>query len=143
MRLPEQLLWDWLRDRMGNLWFAQRIENRVGTNIPDVHFALRQRTFTGWIELKSIPDWGKNEGSAFRLPKWTQGQRNWARDYAECGGQCWLAVQVQETDEVIVLPSRLALEMVDHWAIRDVRHCGRIYAKRTCSTGTLLDALAS
>jgi len=35
-RKPEQQLWDFVRYVMGNQWYAQRIENRVGISTPDV-----------------------------------------------------------------------------------------------------------
>jgi hypothetical protein len=53
-RKPEQALWDDLRGAMGTLWFAKRIEDRIGSGAPDVAFALKKKRF-GWMELKVLP----------------------------------------------------------------------------------------
>ena len=53
-RLPEQLLWDDLRDAMGTLWFARRIEDKLGPGLPDLSFSGKRKRFS-WMELKVLP----------------------------------------------------------------------------------------
>lgn len=51
MRLPEQRLWDAMRNNSpANLWL-QRIENLVGVGMPDV-LATTYGGRTAWVELK-------------------------------------------------------------------------------------------
>jgi hypothetical protein len=141
VRKPEQLLWDWLRNRMNGHWFAQRVENTVGVGQPDVYFSTP--TVRGWIELKSIPRWPAKPLAPFALPNWTSEQRNWMEQHAKFGARAWLLVGVQETNEVVLLPDRLALSAVDHWSSQTLRLSAHTKSRRTYGAGTLLADLST
>lgn len=143
MRLPEQRLWDWLRDRLQGRWFAERVENKVMVGTPDVYFS--HSTGQGWIELKVIDNWPRSEAAKFKIPNWTQVQRNWMERHREHGGRAWLIVGVEHTGEVLVLPDTEALKVVDHWTQDEMRlHCrgvGLLEERRKIGPQALLDAL--
>lgn len=143
MRLPEQRLWDWLRDRLTGRWFAERVENRVMAGTPDVYFS--HRLGRGWIELKVVNNWPRTEVAKFKIPHWTQNQRNWMQQHHAQGGKSWLVVGIEHTGELLILPDTLALRVVDHWTQDDIRlHArgeGMLQEKRKTGPQALLDAL--
>lgn len=87
-RLPEQALWDDLRDAMGTLWFAKRIEDRLGAGVPDVSFAGKKRRFA-WMELKVLPKLPA-ENRVFDIPKFYAEQRAFGlQSLKYAGAQGW------------------------------------------------------
>ena len=65
------------------------VENPVHPGTPDVNF------IHGWIELKWLRRWPKNENTIVLLPHFNVSQRNWLKKRgAYCGG-CWLLLQCQ------------------------------------------------
>lgn len=110
----EKNLWGWLDLRLGGHWFAQRVENEVGRDTPDVWFALyKLRAVSGWIELKVLHDLPKRPGTPLRLPKWTAGQRNWAVSAHRHGAWCFLGLQVLERQEFYLIPGHEAVRLVE------------------------------
>jgi hypothetical protein len=110
----EKNLWGWLDLRLGGHWFAQRVENEVGRDTPDVWFALyKLRAVSGWIELKVLTDLPKRPGTPLRLPKWTSGQRNWAVSAHRHGAWCFLGLQVLERQEFYLIPGHEAARLVE------------------------------
>lgn len=67
---------------------AKPVENSVGgSGTPDVN------CIPGWIELKWLRAWPKNEDTVVRLDHYTNQQRLWLRKRWECGGGAWLLLQ--------------------------------------------------
>ena len=146
MRLPEQRLWDWLRDRLGGHWFAERVENEVKVGTPDVYFAHPRGK--GWLELKSIKAWPRLESTPLKLPNWTTAQRAWMQEHSRMGGCSWLVVQIEDTNEVLILPDVIALKAIDTWTQDEARYktartIGMLREKRSIDAQMLLDKLST
>lgn len=144
MRLPEQRLWDWLRDRLQGHWFAERIENELRAGVPDVYFSHTRAR--GWAELKVLDHWPRIDSTKVRIPSWTAQQRNWMRQHRQCGGHAWLVVGVEQSGEVLILPDVTALQAIDQWTQDEIRlFCraagGFLNEKRKTNVEMLLDAL--
>lgn len=144
MRLPEQRLWDWLRDRLQGQWFAERIENELRAGVPDVYFSHAKGR--GWIELKVLDHWPRLEGTKVKIPSWTAQQRNWMQQHRQCGGHAWLVIGIEQSSEVLILPDISAPQAIDQWTQDEIRlFCraagGFLSEKRKTSAEMLLDAL--
>jgi len=74
---------------MGNLWEAQRHEDKYSTGIPDVSYATDHH---GWIELKSVDV--RDESKVVKIPHFTAVQRAWAKRFGSLAGHTWLFVRV-------------------------------------------------
>lgn len=100
MRKPEQKLWDDTRDTMGNLWFARRIEDRIGAGLPDVFFAGRKRR-GAWMELKVLPKLPQ-EGRKFDIPHFEPEQRAFGLQMLMAGGanSWWLMTRLGDVDHL-------------------------------------------
>lgn len=86
MRLPEQRVWDDLRVAMGNLWFARRVEDRLGAGVADVTFAIGKRR-AGWLELKQLMDLpSERRKFDFALDHFTPDQRGFGLAMRDAGG---------------------------------------------------------
>ena len=68
---------------------AVPIENRIGSGTPDVQY------IGGWIELKCLKEWPKDEHAIVKIPHYTKEQRLWLRRRWSRGGYCWLLLQVK------------------------------------------------
>jgi hypothetical protein len=99
-RLPEQLLWDDLREAMGTLWFARRIEDRLGGGLPDVAFAGKKRRYS-WMELKVLPRLPQ-ENRIFDISHFTPEQRAFGLASAQHGGNSswWLMTRLDGVDHL-------------------------------------------
>lgn len=87
-RMPEQTLWDNLREAMEPYWFAKRLEDRLGAGFPDVSFTGRRKRFS-WIELKVMPKLPP-ENRVFDIPHFTADQRAFGLEALRHGGaSCW------------------------------------------------------
>lgn len=82
-------LWKYLSRVMGNLWEAQRHEDKYSTGIPDVSYSTDHH---GWIELKSIKV--KDEEKVVRIPHFTATQRAWAKRHGSRCGHVWTFIRV-------------------------------------------------
>lgn len=87
---PEAALWQHLHSAMGGLWEAQRHEDRLQADIPDVSYST---THHGWIELK-VADKPKRPSTPVRVDHFTAGQRNWLTRHGRRGGKCFILLQV-------------------------------------------------
>jgi hypothetical protein len=76
----EKELWNVVRGGMSNLWRAQRVEDSMSPDIPDVYFTIRNGLHSdrlgGWLELK-CQEPRKRGGVNAR--HYTQGQRDFAQ----------------------------------------------------------------
>lgn len=99
-RLPEQMLWDDLRTRMGNLWFARRVEDRLGAGFPDIFFAGKKKRAAA-MELKVLPKLPQ-ETRKFDIPHFTAEQRGFGLQMLESGGASswWLMTRCGDLDHL-------------------------------------------
>lgn len=105
MRLPEQILWDDLRKEMGGQWEADRVENSLGRDMPDIYFRFGgEEPFCGWIELKQIFSWSRQKGRKTGVPTFTRGQKGWLSRHHRAGANCWVLLHVRLTNEYIFMP---------------------------------------
>lgn len=137
-RKPEQQLWDFVRYLMGNQWYAQRIENRVGLSTPDVYFTHPE--VWGWLELKVATLPTRDDG-IFRIPHWTPNQRIWMETHSKFGGMSWLVVQLSCCNRILVMRDRMALRAVDGWTRAQILESVPYVERGKTQGRNLLDAL--
>ena len=92
--MSEARLWSYLRDGVGGLWEAERIENRLNSGVPDVAYSTDHH---GWIELKYLPKAPKRSDTALKIDHYTAEQKNWLTKHGKRGGHCFLFLQVGGT----------------------------------------------
>lgn len=80
MKIRESALWKSLRKHLPPDAMAERIENSVGSNMPDVLIVRAGRTFL--VELKAD------------LDGISKGQADWARRWSAAGGWSWFLIAV-------------------------------------------------
>lgn len=123
-RLAEQRLWDTARRQASNeRWrrtlFHQRIENRVGSGVPDVFW--KPRDFTDcWTELKAPVVPAKSTTRLFR--DWASlgvDQINWALDYADQGGRWYLIAR--DSDKQLYMFQNDILN-INSYSLADARY---------------------
>ena len=102
----EVRLWKYLSRVMGNMWVAQRHEDKYATGIPDVSYVIDHH---GWIELKSVQVGDTNR--RIRVPHFTSQQRNWLKRFGQTIGCVWLLIQVNEW---YILMNWASLDQVGH-----------------------------
>ena len=83
--MKETELWLLMNQSMGNLWVAQRHEDKYSPDIPDVSYTYRGRS--GWIELKASTRVGD---APISIPKLRAGQLNWLHARARHGAPAWV-----------------------------------------------------
>lgn len=85
--MSESNFWALLRSKL-DIGIMYRVENRVMSGMPDVHFI--KDGVSGWIELKYMKDWPKK-----RIPVGLKlSQAYWLEKYAENGGRCWILIRI-------------------------------------------------
>lgn len=92
---PEQFFWRDLDRLMGNMWLAQRHEDKYQPDIPDVSYVCRR--MVGWLELKVVSD--PQRYAPFQLSDrhFTPGQRNWLKSRGEAGnGLCFVLIRIRQ-----------------------------------------------
>lgn len=95
MRKPEQKLWDRFRFFLsGYRVSAQRVENRVSNNMPDV--LLRFPKHVAWVELKV-----RERGI---IKHWTTGQRKWATEFGQAAGNTWTLIYSTTWNHYYLIP---------------------------------------
>lgn len=104
--MSETDVWDSLNGCMGNLWHAQRHEDSISPDIPDVSFTLN--AVSGWIELKQSPTCSTRPRM---IPKLRPGQINWMHARCLKGGKCWIGWLLVDTFLLIPAPSVDAFDM--------------------------------
>jgi hypothetical protein len=86
----------------------RRVENLLGIGTPDVNLS------TGWVELKWVRAWPRNESTPLRLPHYTDEQRAWLLRRWNAGGGAWLVLQVQREWFVFNGPAAQAVGTLNH-----------------------------
>ena len=89
MNHRERKFWQWLDGKVGNLWHAQRHEDKHSVGIPDVSYGCMGTQ--GWIELKSLTAWPRKGFPALSVE-----QANWLAKRGGKGGKCWLLVDYND-----------------------------------------------
>lgn len=141
MRLPEQRLWDDLRGAMGGVWFARRIEDRLGAGVPDLSFALKKRR-AGWMELKVLPRLPA-ERRLFDIDHFTADQRGFGLSMREHGGNTswWLMTRCGDVDHLHNASIIDSLGRINYKTFRNrAAWVGRL---GSCPSEDLVDALTS
>ncbi len=72
----EKNFWQYIDNKMGASWDAQRHEDKFTTGIPDVSYALFGTS--GWIELKCLDAWPVRNGIV-KIPHLTAEQKLWLK----------------------------------------------------------------
>ena len=98
----ERQLWRYVRKGMCDRWFAQRIETRAASGVPDVWYVLQPDAgrgvyhyHQGWLELKHLRELPKRASTPVRLPDFTEAQRRWLGDVgADWAGETSMLLQV-------------------------------------------------
>ena len=72
---------------MGNIWDAQRHEDKYSVGIPDVSYGVNG--VNGWIELKAYKRWPR-----CGLIHFTPKQVNWLTKRGRAGGHCFIMVKI-------------------------------------------------
>lgn len=93
----ESSLWKTLKKRMKGKWEAERIECVSGLGIPDVYYSLKvgeSHTASGWIELKYLKEWPKNDETKIRIGHFTEPQKNFMRRHGKNGAKVFLLIQI-------------------------------------------------
>jgi hypothetical protein len=85
---------------MGTLWFARRIEDKLGAGLPDLAFAGKKRRYS-WMELKALPRLPQ-ENRIFDIPHFTPDQRAFGLVSAQYGGNSswWLMTRIDGVDHL-------------------------------------------
>lgn len=89
MNHRERAFWQWLDGKIGNLWHAQRHEDKHSVGIPDVSYGCRGTQ--GWIELKSLTAWPRKGFPALSVE-----QANWLTRRGKVGGNCYLLAEIDD-----------------------------------------------
>lgn len=89
MRKPEQRLYDTMKANCANGVRLERIENGVGTGVPDVHGARRDTPVarTCWIELKVVKRPKRAHTPLFKRKTMRPDQVAWHLSYASINGR--------------------------------------------------------
>lgn len=95
----EALLWADMKDEVSRLGHFERIENGVGSGVPDVSYSFRSRRGqrTGWLELKVIehlPTHTTKEECVF-VSHFRKAQRVWHTRYALYGGESFVLLYIR------------------------------------------------
>lgn len=114
MRKAEQRLWDTMRRRLPDAWWAQRVENIVGEGMPDVYVEPGH----AWVELKAprrpsrstTPLLGSKEGLR-------SSQIAWHARAAALGVRSFVLVRDSE-GELYLLPGGLAPD-INTWTAEE------------------------
>jgi len=91
MRQKEQKLYDAFRDaNPGRVWL-QRIENLLGSGMPDIHYSGGGSV--GWIELKAPIAPVRRTTRLLGTDGLNKDQINWHLYYAQHGGISWVLIR--------------------------------------------------
>lgn len=122
MRLKEQKLWDTMRRNAPRCLKMERMENAVGSGMPDVF--CRFKVGQTWVELKapirpkraSTPLMGDKEGLR-------QSQKNWLMEHHQLGLDAWILIRDDKSAVFLVHCS--CADEVNDWTANDLieRNC--------------------
>lgn len=99
-RFPEQHLYDDLAAAMAPYWYAKRIEDRIGSGLPDLTFAGKRKRFA-WMELKVMSKLPA-ENRLFDIPHFEAAQRAFGLEALRHGGASswWLMTRLSDVDHL-------------------------------------------
>jgi hypothetical protein len=86
----------------------QRVENMVGTGMPDVNYCIEG--VEGWIELKQTQGWPRFSHKPLVLDHYTPQQRLWHRRRTSAGGRVYVMLQIVRPCTYVLLPARWSAE---------------------------------
>lgn len=90
-RKPEQKLWDTMKANKPRETFMERIENGVGSGMPDVY--LRKPDWQTWIELKQCNVPARISTRMLGAKGLSQDQINWHMQHASLGLYSYVLVR--------------------------------------------------
>ena len=96
--MSERNFWLLLKGALGMQ--MHRIENKMASGTPDIHFI--HKGISGWIELKYISDWSKKA----IFCGLSRSQVLWLQDYVLHGGNCWVMIRVGRESIALVHGSK-------------------------------------
>jgi|TARA_R110002020_G_scaffold48763_6_gene138999 hypothetical protein len=88
--MTEKSFWTLLRNNLAIKMY--RVENRVGSGMPDVHYINKRAS--GWIELKYVDSFPKKGKVNIGLKKH---QALWHKNYNAFGGVSWVLVRLSRS----------------------------------------------
>lgn len=92
--MTEAALWTTARGALRPYGELERIENRVGSDVPDFHYCLLG--WSGWVEMKHERRWPVRESTPVRAAL-TAGQAKWLTRWARAGSSTWVLWQIDRT----------------------------------------------
>lgn len=98
---PEQRLWLALRKVLRGRGHFERVENMVGSGLPDVNYCIA--SVEGWIELKSVEAWPVRVTTPVQIDHYTDQQRRWALHRTMVGGRVFWLVRSESNSEYVML----------------------------------------
>ena len=105
--MAEKDLWATMRDHLKRYGDFQRVENMVGSGIPDVNYCLPPGV-EGWVELKQTQGWPRDPMRPLALDHYTPQQRLWHKRRRSAGGRVFVLLQIVKPCEYILLDARWA-----------------------------------
>ena len=110
--MSEKNFWNLIRNNLGLKMY--RVENRVASGMPDVHYISDKGS--GWIELKYVPEFPrKGRLKIGRRPS----QWLWHETYQRHGGKSWLLIRVGRRGVILVKGDR-SREIAKGISVHDV-----------------------
>lgn len=104
--MSESILWVHLRSVMGKTWEADRVENKIGVDFPDICYSILGRH--GFIELKYLCQWPRDRTIIIKFKENIEGQKRWAKRHGNMGGGCFFLLWVRETMEYFLFDHKRA-----------------------------------
>lgn len=115
MRLPEQRLWDTMRNHKPPGIMLERVENIVGVGMPDVY--VQAMNHTTWVELKA-PNTPKRESTrVLGTEGLRQEQKNWHIRASRLGLSTWILIRERHTGRLWLVAGEHADEINDMTAL--------------------------
>lgn len=108
MRKPEQRVYDTMKSNCADGVRLERIENGVGSGIPDVH-CLRGGV-TRWVELKALRRPKRGSTPMFKKKTMRREQVAWHLSYNSAGGRSFILVR-DDKRVLYLFPGHLASEL--------------------------------
>ena len=102
-------LWKIIRAPLMAFGHIERIENSLGLGVPDTCFILtfRDKSSSGWLELKSVPKPPVRPQTPFRIKSLTKDQVLWQEKWWKAGGRVYTLVRVGKDLFILLDPPTL------------------------------------
>jgi hypothetical protein len=94
-KMSEKNFWNLIRNNLGIK--MHRVENRVSSGMPDVHYVSNKGS--GWIELKYVSEFPRKGKMKIGIRK---AQKFWHRAYYNHGGKSWILIRVGRRGIILV-----------------------------------------